>query len=227
VEASLGHTLDGIVTAQAHLPVSTSVLLGLAALAAATLPGLSLVTQYFATMAHEGAHAAIGSATGRRVTAVSLRGNGDGRTSLSGPHGLGYLLAGVAGYLGPSAFGLGAAALIHTGHIVAVLWLALVALACLAVLARRNAFGLAIILATVIVVFLVAHFASLGAQVAVSYAIAWLLLVSGVRVVLQHGRHASDAAALRDLTRIPRGLWAAFWLAGSAAALIYGAALLV
>jgi hypothetical protein len=227
VKASLGHTLDGFVAAQAHLPVSTSVLLGVAALAAATLPGISLVTQYFNTMAHEGAHAAIGSATGRRVNGVSLRGNGDGRTSLSGPHGLGYLLAGIAGYLGPSAFGLGAAALIHTGHILAVLWLTLVALACLAVLARRNAFGLAMILATGIVVFIVARYAPLGAQIAVSYAVAWFLLVSGVQVVLQHGRHASDADALHHLTRIPRGLWAAFWLAGSAAALVYGATLLV
>ena len=28
-------------------------------------------------------------------------------------------------------------------------------------------------------------------------------------MVLQHGRHASDAIALRQLTRLPRALWAA------------------
>jgi len=59
----------------------------------------------------------------------------------------GFILAGIVGYLGPSAFGLGAAELIRAGHPVAVLWIAVAALALLAVLARRSAFGIAVALA--------------------------------------------------------------------------------
>jgi hypothetical protein len=156
-----------------------------------------------------------------------MRGNGEGRTTMTQPQGAGYLLAGLVGYLGPSAFGLGAAKLIEIGHIIAVLWLAMLALALLAVMVRRNGFGLVAVVVTAAGLYLVARYASLGAQIAVAYGIAWFLLVSGVRVVLQHGAHASDAVALRELTRLPRSLWAALWLAGSAAALIVGGTLLV
>jgi hypothetical protein len=224
---TLQDALHDIVALQAHLPVTSSVLLGVAALGAVTVPGISGLTQHFNTMAHEGAHAAMGSVTGRRVTGMTLRGNGEGRTSLTKPRGLGFLLAGIAGYLGPSAFGLGAAWLIETRHIVAVLWLSLLALVCLAIMVRRSAFGLAAVLASGIVLFVVARYAPLGAEIALAYGIAWFLLVSGIRVVLQHGRHASDAVILRQLTRVPSSAWAAFWLLGSAAALILGGRWLV
>lgn len=227
VSRTLETALHGIVTLQAHLPVTTSVLLGVAALGAATLPGISVLTQHVNTMAHEGAHAAIGLATGSRVKGVTLRGNGEGRTSLRGRQGAGYLLAGIVGYLGPSAFGLGAAGLIRAGHIIAVLWAALLALACLAVMVRRNGFGLAAVLVTGVGVFLLARYAPLGAEIAVAYGIAWFLLVSGLRVVLQHGRHASDAVVLRELTRLPGWVWATLWLTGSAAALLLGGRWLV
>jgi len=80
---TLQGALHDIVALQAHLPVTSSVLLGVAALGAVTVPGISGLTQHFNTMAHEGAHAAMGSVTGRRVTAMTLRGNGEGRTSLT------------------------------------------------------------------------------------------------------------------------------------------------
>jgi Peptidase M50B-like len=226
-DRSIEGTLRAVAELQAHLPVSTSVLLGIAALGAATLPGISVLTQYVTTMAHEGAHAAMGSATGRRIGGVTLRGNGEGRTLLDRPQGVGFVLAGIAGYLGPSLFGLGAAKLIEVGYIVAVLWLAMLALAILAILVRRNGFGLAVVIITGVLLFLLARYAPVGAQVAVAYGVAWLLLLSGVRMVLMHGRHASDAIALRELTRVPRWLWAAFWLAGSGAALFIGGSLLV
>ena len=116
---------------------------------------------------------------------------------------------------------------IEAGHIVAVLWLSLLALVCLAVMVRRSGFGLAAVLASGIVLFLVARYAPLGAEIALAYGIAWFLLVSGVRVVVQHGRHASDAVILRQLTHVPPAMWAAFWLLGSAAALLLGGRWLV
>jgi hypothetical protein len=224
---SLESALRAIADVQAQLPRGTSVLVGVAALAAVALPGLSHLTRHVSTMAHEGAHAVMGSATGRRVTAVKLSGNGEGRTTMTQPQGAGYLLAGVVGYLGPSAFGLGAARLIEIGHIIAVLWLAMLALALLAIMVRRNGFGLVAVVATGAGLFLVARYATVGAQIAVAYGIAWFLLVSGVRVVLQHGTHASDAIALRELTRLPRSVWAGFWLICSAAALVLGGTMLV
>lgn len=227
VTRSLVGALHGVGELQAHLPGSTSVLVGAGALAAATLPGISLLTQHVATMAHEGAHATMGSAMGRRVTGVTLRGNGEGRTTLAPSRGAGFVAAGVVGYLGPSAFGLGAAKLIQVGHIIAVLWITLAALAAMAVAVRRNGFGLAVVIVTGVAVYLVARYAPLGAQVAVAYGIAWFLLLSGVRMVLLHGRDAGDAIALREITRLPRGLWAAIWLAGSAAALFYGGGMLI
>jgi hypothetical protein len=59
-----------------------------------------------------------------------------------------------------------------------------------------------------------------------SYGLAWLLLLSGVRIILLHGSAAGDAQTLRGLTKIPRGFWSRLWLAGSVAALIFGATLL-
>jgi hypothetical protein len=227
VTRSLEDALRGIGELQAHLPGTTAVLLGAVALGAATLPGISLLTQHVNTMAHEGAHAAMGSAMGRKVTAVTLRGNGEGRTALAGAHGTGYVLAGFVGYLGPSAFGLGAAKLIQVGHIIAVLWLTMLALAALAIAVRRNGFGIAAVTVSGVGLYLVARYAPLGGQVAVAYGIAWFLLVSGVQVVLLHGRNAGDAIALRQLTRLPRGLWVGIWLAGSTAALIFGGGMLV
>lgn len=221
------HGLSNVTALQAHLPVSASVLVGVAALAAAVLPGLSQITQHVNTMAHEGAHAVVGSVLGNRVTGVRLHGNGEGLTTMAPAAGVGFIIAGVVGYLGPSAFGLGAAKLISVGHAVAVLWVTLAALVLLGILVRRSGFGIAAVIVTALGVFLVARYAPVGAQVVLAYGIAWFLLVSGVQVVLSHGRNAGDAIALRQLTRVPRGLWAAFWLAGSAAALLIGGRMLI
>lgn len=222
-----GGALSGISAVQPHLPAAASVGLGVLALGAMVLPGGWALTQHVNTMAHEGAHAAMGSATGRRITGVTLRGNGDGLTTMTPASGGGFILAGVVGYLGPSAFGLGAAELIRVGHPVAVLWIAVAALAVLAVLARRSAFGITVALGFGFGVYLVARYAPVGAAVALAYAMAWFLLLSGVGVVLSHGRSAGDAIILRQLTRMPRGLWAGLWLIGSALALIAGGRMLV
>jgi hypothetical protein len=224
---SLVGTLHGITSLQPHLPGSTSVLVGAAALGAAILPGISRLTQHVNTMAHEGAHAMVGSAMGRRVTGVTLHGNGEGRTTMAPSSGAGFIAAGIVGYLGPSAFGLGAAKLIQVGHAIAVLWITLAALLLLGIAVRRSGFGLAAVAVTGIAIFAVARYAPVGAEEALAYGIAWYLLLSGVQVVLSHGRNAGDAIALRNLTRVPRSLWAALWLAGSVLALVAGARMLV
>jgi Peptidase M50B-like len=220
-------SLHGVTALQPHLPAVTSALIGAAALAAVVLPGLSRLTHYVHVMAHEGAHAVAGAALGGRVTGVRLHSDGTGLTTVESASGAGYVVTSVAGYLGASAFGLAAAKLIAVGHAAAVPWAGLAGLVLLGYLVRRSGFGLAAVALTGLVLFAVARYAPVGAQVALAYGIAWFLLVSGVRMVLMHGRNAGDAISLRQVTRVPRGLWAALWLAGSAAALLIGGRMLI
>jgi len=132
----------------------------------------------------------------------------------------------AAGYLGPSGFGLGAAELISAGHIVAVLWAAMAALIAVMFMLRHS-FGVLTVIVAFVFMLLMAGAANVGVQVLTAYALTWFLLVSGVRIVMIRGPQAADAGILRDITRIPRSFWSGFWLLGTAAALVYGAILLV
>ncbi len=80
-------------------------------------------------------------------------------------------------------------------------------------LARRSAFGIAAVLGTGVLIYLVARYAPVGAEVALAYGLAWFLLLSGILVVLADGRGAGDASSLRQRTHVPRGLWVGLWLA--------------
>jgi hypothetical protein len=62
---SLGTVLSRIGETQAPLPAPAAVLIGLAVLAAVSLQEIWLLAQHVNTIAHEGAHAIIGSAVGR------------------------------------------------------------------------------------------------------------------------------------------------------------------
>ena len=70
---SLNTVLSRIGETQAPLPAAAAVLVGLAALAAVSLQEIWLVARHVNVIAHEGAHAAIGSAAGRKVRGVTLR----------------------------------------------------------------------------------------------------------------------------------------------------------
>src|SRR5260370_25055348 len=144
---SLGTVLGRIAETQAPLPAPIAVLIGLAAVAAVSLQEIWLLAQHVNTIAHEGAHAIIGSAVGRPIKRVTLLLNGNGRTEVGPGQMPGDLTIGVVGYLGPSAFGLAAAKLIQLRHSAAVLWLALILLAVLLV-ALRNVVGLLSLLLT-------------------------------------------------------------------------------
>lgn len=226
MHTSLGTELDRIGQVQQHLPGAVAVLVGLLALGAAALPGVWQLTMHVNTIAHEGAHATMASAVGQKVVSVTLHKDGTGLTTARGGGPAATVVVGLAGYLGPSAFGLAAAKLIQIGHSIAVLWLAILLLACLLVV-TRSIFGVLTVLASVAALYLIAANAPVGAQVATAYAVAWFLLVSGLRVIAEHGAKAGDAGTLRALTRVPRGFWSVIWLIGSMIALGLGAALLV
>jgi hypothetical protein len=218
-------SLERIGQVQAHLPGPSAVLLALVAGAAASF--LWPVTQHFATMAHEGAHATVGFVTGLKVSAMTFGLHGNGATEVSGGGPIANFSSALVGYLGPSAVGVGAAGLIRVGHMVAVLWLGAVALLIIMLSLRKRSFGYLSVPIAFVLVLGVAGFASAAVQVATAYVVAWFLLVSGLKVARIHGRNAKDAQLLQGKTKIPAAFWSFVWQLGAAGALVLGAILLV
>jgi Peptidase M50B-like len=221
--SALAASLQRIGQVQAHLPGPVSMLLALFAAAAAFVPLLWPVTRHITVIAHEGAHATMASAVGRKVDGIKFKLNADGATNFSGSAGgkPGFFAIAFIGYLGPSAFGIGAAELIRIGYIVAVLWIGLAGLVAIMLTLRRS-FGIVTVFITLVLVFLVAAFATVGVQVVTAYAITWFLLVSSVQIIRIRGKDADDAGKLQGMTKIPAGFWSKTWLAGAILALVFG-----
>jgi Peptidase M50B-like len=212
---------------QSPLSGGEAVLIGLVMLAVVALEATWAVVRYVGTMAHEGAHAVISSLAGRGVQSIKIKPNGDGETRAARGGGRSSTVAiGVVGYVGPSAFGLGAAKLIQSGYILSMFWVALVLLAIL-LLAVRLSFAFVVVPLAGALAFFIAKFAPTHAQVIAAYAAAWLLLLSGLRTIIEHGLGAADAGILRSATGIPKLLWSLLWLAGSLAAVAVGGGMLV
>jgi hypothetical protein len=219
---SMGTVLSRIGETQAPLPAAAAFLVGLFALAAVVVQEFWLLARHINTIAHEGAHAIAGSAVGRQVRGVTLRPNANGATAVSNGPAAGNVTVGVVGYLGPSAFGLGAAKMVEAGRSVAVLWLALVLLVVLLAVLRQ-VFSFVPVLIIGGLIYIVARYASVGADTVTAYGVAWFLLLSGVRVVLDHGVGAADAGSLAAITHTRPGCWVWLWMVGSLLALAFGA----
>jgi hypothetical protein len=202
-------------------PVGLLVLLGFAT------EGIWKLARHISVISHESAHAVAGWCMGRRVTGGKLFSNATGATTTTGPsRGLGMVITGFAGYLGPSAVGLGEAALIVHGDIEAVLWVAMIFLPVMLLLSR-NLFGAISVILNGGIIFLVLRYGNAELQTIAAYALSWLMLLSGLRWVLMHGTGAGDAAILRSQTALPRFIWFLLWLAGTVGALWVGAQLLM
>jgi hypothetical protein len=211
---------------QAQLPGGTAALIGVAALGVVVPDAGWQVVRHFTVMAHEGAHAVVGFFLFRSVRGVSLYRDGTGGTEISPMTGLGAIPIALSGYVGPSAFGLGAAKLIELSYATVVLWVVLFLLAVL-LLGMRWSFGLISVFLAGASVFVIARYTPMPVQVLASYAIAWLLLLSGARRVLEVGTGSADGGLLRGMTGIPQALWFLFWLAATLAAVALGGRLLV
>ena len=211
---------------QAPLPAGEAVLIGLAALAVMLIPFLWPLVDHFYTMGHEGTHAAFASLLGFPLAGVIVNADNEGLTSYYGSDGPRRVLVSFSGYLGPSAFGVAAAKLISLGQPVTVLWLAVVLLGLLLFLIRKS-FGILSVPAVITLIAVVLHNGHARTEVIAAYAMAWLLLLSGLRIAAAHGADAGDAYTLNEVTHLPRRLWALLWLAGTFAALLYGGRLLV
>jgi hypothetical protein len=166
------------------------------------------------TIAHEGGHALAALVTGRQLHSIRLHSDTSGVTVSSGkPYGAGMIVTAFAGYVTPPLLGLGAAGLLATGHITAMLWAGIVLLAAILLLIR-NVYGVVSVVTTGAVIFAVSWFASPTVQAAFAYAFTWFLLLAGARPVveLQAKRargHApdSDADQLARLTGMPGLMW--------------------
>src|SRR5215471_6400177 len=157
---------------------------------------------------------------GRRVNSVRvLRSTAGVTVSEGNPAGPGIVLTAAAGYLTPPLLGLGAAALLATGHLAGMLMLSL---------------GLLAVLVAGAAVALVLWHASALGEYAFGYALTWFLLFGGVRPVveLQRSRRQrragrTDAEQLAVLTGTPAGLWVAVFAMVALGALAIGALWLV
>ncbi|HEY0718217.1 MAG TPA: M50 family metallopeptidase [Streptosporangiaceae bacterium] len=192
------------------------------------------VSRNMVTLAHEGGHAVVSIATGRRLDGIRLHSDTSGVTSSRGKtHGAGLILTTAAGYVTPSLLGVGAAWLLAARHATFLLWLVLLLLAA-AFIAIRNAYGFVAVLATAAVVFSVSRFASLRAQEVFAYLFAWFLLFGGIRPIFElqrrrrrggpgtSGALASDADQLALLTGVPGGAWVAGFAVVAFGALLAG-----
>jgi Peptidase M50B-like len=210
-----------VTATQVPLSGAAAMLIGVAALAAVVIDAFWLVIRYGSVMAHEGAHAATAALLFRKVSGIELNADATGATARAAAIWPGTIMIKLAGYLGPSLFGLAAAKMIEVGRIVEVLWIALFLLALLSI-AVRTSFGVFSVVVAGGLVFLLVRYTPMSVQIVAAYAITWLLLVSGVRGILEHGSHAGDAGDLRSLTFVPRVVWFLLWLAGTVTAVAIG-----
>jgi hypothetical protein len=192
------------------------------------------VTRHVVTVAHEGGHALVGLATGRRLAGIRLHADASGLTVTSGrSKGFGMVATLAAGYLTPSVLGVGAAWLLAGRYTNAVLVLSLLLLAA-TLLAIRNVFGVLSVVICAAIVFAVAQWASPTGQSVLAWTVAWVLLLGAPRVVWELHRmprrrrsRTSDADQLAALTHVPRTLWVMAFEVASLGALAVGARWLV
>lgn len=231
----LWHHLAAWADHQGH-PPSHLLILGTGVLAAGAVASRRAwpVARTVVTIAHEGGHALAALVTGRRLHGVRVLHTSAGVTMTEGsPSGPGIVLTSLAGYIAAPLLGLGGAALLAGGHLLAVLLIGLAGLAGLA-FAIRNAYGLVAVVATGAVIVAVLWHRSAVLEAALGYTMTWLLLFGGVRPVLElrrdrRGRRgpANDADQLARLTGLPGGFWVGLFGLVAIGALVAGGWLLV
>ena len=221
-------TIDSVNTTQIPLPGPEAALIGLGVLVVVIVPILWPLAEHFNVMAHEGMHATTASILGFKVDGITMSSDNEGLTryppTAVGPR---RVVTSFVGYLGPSTFGLAAAKLISLGHIIAVLWITVIFLVLLLLKLNPPSFGFISVPVGIALLYVLTRYASVSLQIVMAYGMTWLLLLSGVRVALQHGVNAGDARNLSNRTHLPRLLWALLWLAGTVWAVFIGVRLLV
>ncbi|MGV2917932.1 M50 family metallopeptidase [Streptomyces alfalfae] len=229
-DASLTDLWDRILGTQAAPETWLVIATGVVALAVVVPHGVWRLARNAITIAHEGGHGLVALLTGRRLDGIRLHSDTSGLTVSRGrPSGIGMILTAAAGYTAPPLLGLGGAALLGSGRITALLWIATALLVAMLVMIR-NAYGVLTVVLTGGAFLLVSWLAGSEVQAAFAYAVVWFLLLGGVRPAFElqskrrrGGAGDSDADQLSRLTHVPAGLWLFFFHAVSLCSLMGGA----
>jgi hypothetical protein len=215
-------------------PPAQVALTALLALVLVLQPSAWRYSRILVTITHEGGHAFAALLAGRRLRGIRLHSDTSGLTVSSGkPSGPGMVFMLLAGYLGPAVVGLGAVALLLSGHSLGLLWVFVVLLA-LMLLQIRNFYGFGVVVAGALGLSLISWFLPAVAQSGLAYLLTWILLLAAPKPVLElvgqrrRGQaHRSDVDQLAALTRSPATGWVALFLLSNTAGLVVGAVLLL
>jgi hypothetical protein len=190
-------------------------------------------TEYAIVVVHEGGHALFGVLSGMGVQRVTVNSNRGGATDFRRVGGwFAVLFSFLAGYLGPSIFGLaGAWMLVHHVAPRSVLVMSLVLMAFLLVMVR-NFFGFIAVPLTGLALWAVAMHGTADQQLVFAYIWVWFLLMGGVRQIPKMYRiwttsRVQDVSVLSDHTGLSTAFFVALFWAGSFAALILGGVLML
>ncbi len=187
------------------------------------------------TIAHEGGHAFTASLMGGTIDSIEVNSRSNstrGQTNVDQIGPFGKFLTGLAGYIGPSIFGLTGTLLLVADKVVDVLWLSLFFLL-LALVQMRNLLGAVAVVITGGVIILALRVGG-GVQDFLTYMWIWFLLLGGFghvaafqRARAQGPDTGSDAYKLRQLTHLPASLFLGFFWLFSLLSLLYGGVLLL
>jgi hypothetical protein len=219
--------LEFAAQAQTRAPLWVVLVTGL--VAAAIAAGAWVVARAAVTIAHEGGHALTASAVGGRVVDINIFQDGGGlTTSVIPDHDGKHFLVTIAGYIGPSLFGLAGAMLLSTGRVKAALWLSLALVVCALWLAK-GWYSIASMAVLGGLIFLIIRYAGAGTQTFLTYTWVWFLLIGGIRgvMVLAELRGSdkdtsSDAYHLSRLTSLPAAIFVGFFALVGFVALVAG-----
>lgn len=194
---------------------------------------LWFVMRYFVVIAHEGGHALLAKLLFRSLKSITFDRYGGGATEpASDVPWLFNIVILLAGYLGPSMFGLLGVWLLLRGQIEAVLWASLAFLAVM-LFAVRGLLGWLLVPGLMVIIWLAATRSEPPLQTLYAHMWIWFLLVGAVQRMLlfvtdkQYDDDANDSISLQGLTGVPSAIWALLFLAGTIAALAYGGGMLL
>lgn len=194
----------------------------------ALVPATWQALRHVVTLVHEAGHAVAALATGRRLNGIRLHRDTSGlTTSVGRPTGPGMVITAAAGYPAPTLLGLAVLLLVRHDH-TAWAWYLALGVVGFVLAFIRNWYGVLVVLAAAVATAALVWFADPRVQELVAAAVAWLLLVGGVRASIDLWSHrrrsrsrTSDADVLARLTHLPAGLWNLVFLLVCGATLVW------
>jgi hypothetical protein len=196
--------------------------------------------RFVVTIAHEGGHALAAVLVRRELAGIRLHSDTSGVTLSRGrPDGPGMVFTALAGYPAPSVIGVAMATMVGLDLVRVMLWVT-IGFLLLLLTQIRNVFGVVTVVGSGAAAVAVIIWGTPRVALGFACAVAWLLLVGGLRAVIElqrsrrqqgSGRGArglsSDADQLARLTHLPGLVWVTLFFLLSTAALLAGAWLLL